>query len=97
MEWDIMVALSETSRQPAFTIEELTQIYEASGHSTDEAVLQAKARELFPDSQAPLYLRPGGSRAFDVGDGVFERPAYTLSSHLCRCIGIMKNGGLREY
>lgn len=97
MEWDIMVALSETSRQPAFTVEELIRIYEESGRSTDGAVLQAKAKELFPESEAPLCLRAGGSRAFDVGGGEFQRPAYTLSSHLCRCVGIMKDGQPREY
>lgn len=92
-----MIALTEASQQPAFTTAQLMQIFEESGRSTDKLVLQSKAKELFPSLNAPLYFRAGGSRAFDVGDGEYERPAYTISSHLCRCVGIMKDGKLMEY
>lgn len=89
--------LEEFRQGPSFTVEELTQIYEHSGRSNDEAALRAAARELFPDSKAPLYCRPGGARAFDLPGGVVERPLFTLSSFHCRSIGIMRDGSVRPY
>ncbi len=97
MKRDLVEFLEEYRQGPAFTVEQLMQIYEASGRSTDLTALKAAAQSLFPDCAAPLYCSPGGSRAFDLGDGVVEKPAYTLSSFLCRSIAIMPDGQVLPY
>ncbi len=97
MKRDLGEFLEEFRSSPAFTVEELLQIYEHSGRSTAETALRAAAAELFPGSQAPLYYTAGGFRAFDMGDGTVEQPVATLGSFLCRSVGILKNGEARPY
>ena len=89
--------MKEWKARPAFTIEQLVTIYEESGRSTNFSELQAKARELYPDNDAPLYFCQGGFAGFDRGDGIHEKPAYTLGSHMCRNIAVLKDGRTEPY
>lgn len=80
-----------------FTCEQLSSIWDETGHSADLEALKRVAKELFPEISAPLYFYEGGHRAFDTPDGRVESPQYTLSSHLCRSIGIMRDGSTHPY
>lgn len=87
----------EPSLFNAFSTEQLMSIWEASGGSPDINALKNTATRLFPGLDAPLYFSAGGHRAFESTDGTVELPQYTLTTHLCRAIGIMKDGSIHPY
>lgn len=89
--------MKEWKSQPAFTIEQLINIYEESGRSTNLVKLKEKANELYPNINAVIYLCEGGFCGFDRGDGISEKPAYTIGTHMCRNIAILKNGEAVPY
>lgn len=80
-----------------FTAEELLQIYETA-RSTDLEVLRSAAQTLYPDRKddrglPPIAVWEGGGRAFPYGPhGDYCRPAFTITSPLCRMLGIMEDG-----
>lgn len=92
----------ETNRdRPTFTAEQIVEIYEAAGRSTDLDALKAKARELFPDilenGAPPLWRTEGVGRAFLTGDGSYVKPVWRLGSNYCRDVGILPDGSARIY
>ena len=87
----------ETNRdRPTFTAQQIIDIYEAAGRSTDPDVLRGKARELFPDilehGAPPLWRTEGVGRAFLTEDGSYVKPVWRLGSNYCRDVGILPDG-----
>ena len=92
----------DTNRgRPTFTAEQIVQIYEAAGRSTELDDLLAKARALFPDiledGVPPLWRTEGVGRAFLSEDGSYVRPIWRLGSNYCRDVGILPDGTPRIY
>jgi len=89
-------SLQTERHRPTFSTEQILQIYEASGRSTDLEVLQAQARVLFPeileDGAPPLWKANGAGRAFRRPDGTFERAVCRFGSNCCRDLGILADG-----
>lgn len=84
-----------------FTLDELRQIYEVA-KTADQDTLRATARELFPDRLTnegvpPISSYAGGGRAFLHGGEGYEKPAYTIASKRCPCLGIMADGTAYSY
>lgn len=86
------------SKQTAvyFTEEQLVEIYEATGRSSDINVIRAKASEMYPgivdDEGIPIWKLPSHGRSFNCGDGTYEMPAFVLASNKCNSIGVMRDG-----
>lgn len=93
----VSLSAAWANERSAFTVEQMEDIWDASGHAASIEALETVARRLFPDLDAPLYFAKGGHRAFAVADGTVELPQYTLTTHLCRAIGIMKDGSVYPY
>lgn len=84
-----------------FTVEELKQIYTAAG-TTDQEELRRVARTRFPDRLTPEGIPPissfeGGGRAFLHGGDGYSKPAWTIASKRCACLGIMADGTAYVY
>ena len=85
-----------------FTAEELLQIYETA-RSTDLEALRSAAQTLYPDRKddqglPPIAVWEGGGRAFPYGPhGDYRRTAFTITSPLCRMLGIMEDGSPHFY
>lgn len=79
-----------------FTEEQLVEIYEATGRSSDINVIRAKASELYPDivddEGIPIWKLPPHGRSFNCGDGTYEMPAFVLASNKCSSMGVMQDG-----
>lgn len=84
-----------------FTGEQLAEIYEATGRSSDVAIIRAKASEMYPDivddEGVPIWKLPSHGRSFDRGDGTYEMPAFVLTSNKCNSMGVMKDGTPRPF
>ena len=95
---DIVTSIQKMQKDTVtFTAEELLKIYETA-RSTELTALQAAARSLYPDrkddrGEPPLSVWEGGGRAFPYGPhGDYRRPVCTITSPLCRMLGIMEDG-----
>lgn len=99
-ELGIITMLANTPKKAAFTLEQMIEIYEASGRKTDTAALRDTARRLFPDilenGQPPITAREGCARAFRVGEE-YVRPAFTLVTNYALMVGILPDGTPMEY
>ena len=100
---DIVTSISKMNRGlVTFTVEELRQIYETAGE-VEEGKLRQTARTLFPDrltaeGEPPISCYEGGGRAFRHGpDQEFEKPAWTIASRRCPCLGVMADGTAYSY
>ena len=75
-------SLTTNRNRPTFTAEQIVQIYEAAGRTTQLDILRAEAKELFPEIQEnglpPLWCTSGAGRAFAMPDGSYEKPVHRL-------------------
>lgn len=81
---------------PHFTDQQLIEIYEAGGRSTNQDILQATARSMYPsvlgpDCKPPVFVRDGSYKGFFV-DGEYRKAKYSIVSRLVNGIGIMDDG-----
>lgn len=60
------------------TAQELIAIYEKSGQSVDQSVLQKTADAMFARPGATIYVRKGAGRGFVDDDGKLIHAAYTI-------------------
>lgn len=99
-ELGIITMLAKTPKKASFTAAQMIEIYEKSGRKTDTDALRATARELYPDilqdGQPPIFCRPGGGRAFRVGEE-YIRPKFMLVTHRALMVGILPDGTALEY
>lgn len=99
---DIVTSISKMNDGiVTFTAEELRQIYEAAGTAGQDK-LRETARQLFPDRLTaegipPISSFEGGGRAFRHGGEGYQKPAWTIASKRCPCLGIMADGTAYVY
>ena len=84
-----------------FTEEQLNILYEATGRSVDREVLDAKAKELYPDiididGRSPVFSRAGAGKAFLV-NGIYVKGVHSLVSNYGYGIGILEDGAVDPY
>lgn len=82
--------------KPHFSPDQIIEIYEAAGRSLDRNILDAKAKELYPDilepdGRSPIFVREGTGKAFLV-NGERVKGTHTLASRMLVDVGILKDG-----
>lgn len=75
----------------------LMEIYNET-KSTDINILLKVAKEKYPDCldgrRPPIYVVTAAGRAFDRGDGVWEKPEYFIGGWMGNGIFVMKDGAV---
>jgi len=88
-------------RHTYFTEDQIVEIYEATGRSSDIGLIRAKASELYPDivdgEGVPIWKLPSHGRSFTMEDGTHQMPAFVLTSKKCNSVGIMEDGTPRPF